>query len=157
MYKLLNFKWGISYCFVWEWPFLEMEYEIFTSLKKDRMKIFVRLLWHEAAGFTSCNLRGPHSLLFEFMMICERVDFWKVIPWSQPNISAINRTRWSFTFVWKKTKNIQVMCFISHRRLFASSICLDKKYCPRLKCSYLLGKRIENVFLAVEKILSVAE
>ena len=69
------------------------------------MKIFVRLWWQEAAGFTSCNLRGPHSLLFEFMIICERVDFWNVMPGSQPNISAIKRTRCSFTFVWKRRKN----------------------------------------------------
>ena len=34
---------------------------------------------------------------------------------------------------------------------------LDKKYCPRLKSSYLLGKRIENDFLVVEKFLSVAK
>ena len=78
---------------------------IITNLKKDRMKIFVRLWWQEAAGFTSCNLRGPHSLLFEFMIICERVDFWNVMPGSQPNISAIKRTRCSFTFVWKRRKN----------------------------------------------------
>ena len=28
---------------------------------------------------------------------------------------------------------------------------LDKKFCPRLNSSYLLGKRIENDFLAMEK------
>ena len=33
----------------------------------------------------------------------------------------------------------------------------DKKFCPRLKSSYLLGKRIENDFLAVEKTFSMAK
>ena len=36
---------------------------------------------------------------------CEMVNFWNVMPGSQPNISAIKRTRCSFTFVWKRRKN----------------------------------------------------
>ena len=47
---------------------------------------------------------------------------------------------------------------------YASSFCLDniffdldKKFCPKLKNCYFLGKRIENGFLVVEKKLSIAK
>ena len=92
-----------------------------------------------------------HLTYFEILQLSSHCS-WLLMPCLQDqNTSWMNLPNKIFDCKW----NSRSLCpvHLPGQNIF----CPDKKFCSRLKGSYLLMKRVKNDFLAMDKVLFVAK